>query len=81
VSDLERLLAAKRDADRQLAEAEEGLLVELVAAKKAYRADRTPANRERRDASVAAIGAYRGVVREGRTVHEIAGDAVAALEG
>jgi hypothetical protein len=81
VSDLERLLAAKADADRQLAEAETGLLAELVTAKKAYRANRSPANRERKDAAVAAISAYRLVVRVGRTVHDVAGDTVVALEG
>lgn len=81
MSDLERLLAAKADADRQLAEAEAGLLAELVAAKKAYRADRSPGNRDRKDTAAAAVQAYRAVIRAGRTVHDVAGDAVASLEG
>jgi hypothetical protein len=81
VIDLERLLAAKADADQQLADAEAGLLAELTAAKAAYRSHKSPENRERKDAAVAAVQAFRAVIREGRTVHAIAGDAVAALEG
>ena len=81
MNELARLLAAKEEADRQLAEAHEGLIAELVAAKDAYRADPTPENRERKDAAVSAVVKYRAVIREGRTTHDVVGDAVAALEG
>jgi len=57
------------------AEAEEAAVVELVAAKDAFRADPSDANRERKAAAVAAVQAVRFEERANRTGIRLAGDA------
>lgn len=57
------------------AEAEEAAVVELVAAKDAYRADPSPDNKTRRDAAIAAVGAIRTEERSHPGRHMVAGDA------
>lgn len=78
MADINELIEAKRAADAALADAEAGVLDELVAAKDAYRTDPSEGNRTRKAAAVSAIQYVREVQRTGRATHAVGGDAVAS---
>lgn len=66
MTDLERLAAAKREADAALADAEAAMYAKLVDAKEAYRASPNVRTRAARDAAVAEVQAYRAAQRADR---------------
>lgn len=74
-SDLDRLVAAKREADAAFIGAEEGLLAELAEAKAAYRDDPSEENKTRKAEAAARVQGYRALARVNRT-GVIGGDAV-----
>lgn len=82
MSELDDLIAAKAAADAALASAEDGARRRLLAAKEALRdnPDDEDAKAEKAEA-VAEMQAVRGVLREGRQVTAVGGDAVASQGG
>lgn len=73
--DIPALIAQRAALDEVIAAAEFDALVELVAAKDAYRADASEANRLRKAAAVTLVQQLRGHLRANRPGTRIGGDA------
>lgn len=73
--DLAALIAQRAALDEAIGGAHDDALAELVAAKAAYRADPSEANRARKAAAVTAVQQVRAHLREGRTTTQVGGDA------
>lgn len=73
--DLAALIAQRAALDDQITAAHDDALAELVAAKEAFRADPSEANRYRKAAAVGAVQRLRGHLRVGRTTTQVGGDA------
>lgn len=73
--DLAALIAQRAALDDQITAAHDDALAELVAAKEAFRADPSEANRYRKAAAVGAIQRLRLHLRAGRTSTQVGGDA------
>lgn len=67
MTDLERLLADKANADAALADVEAQLLEDLAEAKDAYGADPSSEGKAAKQAAAEALRLYRQVVRSGRS--------------